>query len=119
MYVIMPACFVGIKDEIYLYNGSRKIAWYKIEISDNKLKFDIHVAELCKRAARQLNFLKRLSTYLDTKCKLLIFRNFILSNFNYRPLVWHFCGSALTNKMEKLQECGLRFVYDDYKSNYH
>ena len=41
-----------------------------------------------------------------------------MSNFNYCPLVWHFCGERATNKMEKIQERALRFIYDDYKNPY-
>ena len=85
---------------------------------DNMLKFDVHITSLCKKAARQINVLRRISAYFDESSKLLIFRSFILSNFNYCPLVWHFCGATLTQKLEKLQERGLRFVFSDHTSDY-
>ena len=47
-----------------------------------------------------------------------IFRVFIVSNFNYCPLVWHFCGKTNTSKIEKLQERALRFVFNDFTSSY-
>ena len=43
---------------------------------------------------------------------------FILSNFNFCPLSWHFCSEANTNKIEKIQERALRFIYNDYNSTY-
>ena len=49
---------------------------------------------------------------------LYIFNAFILSNFNYCPLVWHLCGQTDTNKMEKIQERALRFVLNDHNSSY-
>ena len=85
---------------------------------DNKLKFDVHITSLCKKAARQINVLRRISSFFDESSKLLIFRSFILSNFNYCPLVWHFCGATLTKKLENLQERGLRFVFKDHTSDY-
>jgi hypothetical protein len=47
-----------------------------------------------------------------------ILNAFILSNFNYCPVVWHNCGLVNTRKIEKIQERGLRFVYNDFISPY-
>ena len=41
-----------------------------------------------------------------------------MSNFNFCPLSWHFCSEANTNKIEKIQERALRFIYNDYNSTY-
>ena len=71
---------------------------------DNKLKFHEHISHICKQAAKQLSVLRRFSRVLNEREKLLIFNVFLLSNFNYCPLVWHLCGLADTCKMEKIQE---------------
>ena len=68
---------------------------------DNKLKFNLHISNLCRKAARQLNVLKSFSRVLDTAAKMCIFRSFILSSFSYCPLVWHFCGKNWPIQMEK------------------
>ncbi len=47
-----------------------------------------------------------------------IYRSYIILNFNYCPLVWHFCGIQNSRDMEKIQERALRFVYEDYQSTY-
>ncbi len=47
-----------------------------------------------------------------------IHNSFIMSNFNYCPIVWHFCSKTSTTKMEKLQERALRFLLDDKVSSY-
>ena len=47
----------------------------------------------------------------------LIFHTFILSNFNFCPLSWHFCSEKNTKKIEKVQERAIRFVYFDYTSS--
>ena len=33
-------------------------------------------------------------------------------------MVWHFCGESNTKKMEKMQERALRFIYEDFNSDY-
>ena len=42
----------------------------------------------------------------------------IFSNFNYCPLVWHFCSAALSEKIDKIQERTLRLLYNDSCSSY-
>ena len=88
-----------------------------IEI-DSMLNFDQHVSTVCKKAARQVNVLARLYRYLDIETRLLIYKCFIRSNFNYCPIVWHFCSQANTEKLEKLQYRALRLVYCDFTSTY-
>ncbi len=85
---------------------------------DDKLNFNDHVSNICRNAARQVNVLKRLGSSLDVKTRMDIYRAFILSNFNYCPLVWHFCSIENTRKLEKIQERALRFVYNDFTSTY-
>ena len=86
---------------------------------DNDLRFDLHISTICKKAAIQLNSLRRLAPYLDMNTRKLLFNSFILSNFNYCPLVWHHCSTKNTLKMEKIQERGLRIILQDYKSTYN
>jgi hypothetical protein len=69
-------------------------------------------------SSQQLNVLKRLGSLLNRLGKLTIFHTFILSNFNFCPLAWHFCTEKNSKKIEKVQERALRFVYEDYNSSY-
>ena len=73
---------------------------------------------MCKKASRQLNVLNRIGRNLCRLGKLNIYYSFIMSNFNYCPLVWHFCGEVNTEKIEKIQERTLRFIYQDCNSSY-
>ena len=85
---------------------------------DDDLKFDFQVNEICKRAAKQLNVLRRFANILNENNKMLIFQCFILSQFRYCPLIWHFCKKGKVKQMEKIQERALRFVFNDINSNY-
>ena len=85
---------------------------------DNLLTFNKHIANLCKKAASQLNVLKRLSRSMGHTERKLIMQAFILSNFNYCALIWHFCSESKNAKIEKIQERALRLVLDDHVSDY-
>ena len=65
-----------------------------------------------------VNVLARISNYLDESACRIIHNSFVSSNFNYCPLVWHFCGVTNGNKVEKIQERCLRIIYKDYESSY-
>ena len=41
------------------------------------LNFDLHISDICKKAARQINVLCRLSRYLSTETKQLIYKSFV------------------------------------------
>jgi hypothetical protein len=62
--------------------------------------------------------LKRIGKNLSKLNRLTIFHTFILSNFNFCPLSWHFCSEKNTKKIEKVQERALRFAYFDNTSSY-
>ena len=84
---------------------------------DHKLNVDVHVNNLCRKAAQQVNILKRIGSHLNKFIRLTIFHSFILSNFNFCTISWHFCSENNTKKMEKIQERALRFVYNDYQTS--
>ena len=50
--------------------------------------------------------------------KIIIYNSFIRSNFEYCPLVWHFCGKTNNNRLEKIQERSLRILQDTYELSY-
>jgi hypothetical protein len=71
---------------------------------DYQLNFNSHISSLCKKASRQLNVLKRIGRFLNLQCKIMVYHSFILANFRYCSLIWHFCSSSNTKKMEKIKE---------------
>ena len=85
---------------------------------NNRLSFHGHINNLCRKAASQINALKRLSSFVVMTEKTITMKSFILSNFNYCPLVWHFCSKRDTDKVEKIQKRALRMVLDGCESDY-
>ena len=45
-------------------------------------------------------------------------KSFIISQFNYCPLIWMMLNSRLNNKINHLHERALRIVYNDYSSTF-
>ena len=86
---------------------------------DYKLDFDPHISNLCKKAATQLNVLKRLKTFIGFQEKMVLVESFVYSSFSYCPLVWYFSSSKSSQKIEQIQERALRFIYNDHTSSYN
>ena len=81
---------------------------------DDQLRFNEHISILCSKATIQLNALSR----LQKSEKEATINSFILSNFNYRPLVWHFSSCESIRKIEKIQKHYLRIILNDYENDY-
>ena len=75
---------------------------------DSNFTFKKHVNELCKKGNSKLRAL--------TSC--LIFKAFIISQFNYCPLVWMFHTKHLNNRINSLHEKALRVTYQDRNSSF-
>ena len=63
-----------------------------------RLSFDTYIGNLCKKAARQINALKRLSSFLNQSSKHTMVNSFIIANFSYCPVIWHFFSAKKTCK---------------------
>ena len=88
-------------------------------VIDNKLSLVPHISNMCRKAATILNSLKRQNSYLvGIKTRTMVINTYVLSQFNYCPLIWHFCGKGATHKIEQINERALRFVHNDYTSDY-
>ena len=86
---------------------------------DSKLNVNSHVSSMCNKAGRQLNVLQRLNGSLDYASRLSVYKRFIMSNFNYCPVVLMFTSKSSLSKLETTQKRALRFVLDDYTSGYY
>ena len=48
----------------------------------------------------------------------ILMKSFIISQFNYYPLVWMIHNRGLNNKINYIHERALRIVYDHYSSQF-
>ena len=84
---------------------------------DNKLSFEKYIFTLVKKASNQLNAITRIQKFMGFKEKEILLNSFVYSNFNYCPLVGYFCLRKSVKKIEKIQEQGLRILYNDFSSD--
>ena len=70
----------------------------------------MHISGLCRKAASNLNALKRFKKYISADDRILVANSYVLSNFNYCSMVWHFCGKGDTHKIEKIHERAILFM---------
>ena len=89
----------------------------RIEI-ENKLNFEKHISNTCKKASNQLNAICKLQTFMGPKKKNEVITNtFVHSNFNYGCLIWHFSSKKSHNNVEKIHERSLKFLLNDYSTS--
>lgn len=70
------------------------------------------------KISRQINVLSRITRFLTLEGRKAIYYSFVMSNFSFCPLIWHFCSKGNTSKLEKLHYRALKFVYQDFYSGY-
>ena len=81
-----------------------------IEI-DNKLNFEKHISNICKKASDQLNAICRLQTFMGHKENEAMINTFVHSNFNQVRLFGTFSPKKKSqNKAEKIYEWSLLFI---------
>ena len=85
---------------------------------DNKLTFDIHIKSICRKAGQKLGALLRITNYLNSSQKKLIFSGMIKSQFNYSPLIWMFSSRKSNNLINRIHERSIRIVSSENESNF-
>ena len=78
----------------------------------------MHISNICRSAANQLNALYRLKRFLGFKVNRILINSYIMANFNYCLLVWMFLSVSLLKKIENLLKRALRFLYNDFDISY-
>ena len=101
----------------HIIHSQSSVSLIGIEIDDH-LSFSNHITTLLRNAAGQLNHLYSKKSFLNFDAKRVLIESFIISNFNYCPLVWLFCNAKLKHKQENIQKRALRFLFNDHESTY-
>ena len=72
---------------------------------------------MCKNASQQINILRRIGKYLNFESRKAVYHAFIMSTFNFCPLVWHFCSKS-NEKLEIIHFRALKFIFQDFEASY-
>ena len=73
-----------IGDKVIEASPSVKLLGVQI---DDKLNFNLHITNICRSTANQLNALIRLKQFLSFEAKKVLVNSYFYLNFNYCPLV--------------------------------
>ena len=87
-------------------------------ILDEKLKFDQHVSKVCRKVTQKIAVLRRMRNMLPFELRKAIYNSFITPHYNYCAETWHFCSKSSLNKLEKVNERAIRFVFKDKNTPY-
>ena len=77
---------VGVENANMTIMSQEKVKLLGIHI-DNRLNFDYHISQLCKKAGKKLHALTRVFKYMDISQRKLTANAFIMSQFSYCPLL--------------------------------
>ena len=78
---------------------------------DNRLNFDYHVSQLCKKASKKLHALARIFKYVETSKRKILVNAFIISQFSYCPLIWMFHNRKMEHSINRIHERALCLIY--------
>ena len=78
---------------------------------DDMLKFDIQVANICRKVSQQIAILKRMKNILPYDMRKNIYMSFIVPHFDYCAQTPHFCNKDSAEKLEKVNERAVRFGF--------
>ena len=85
---------------------------------DSKLSFEIHVSRPCKKANQKRHAITRIVNYMNLSKRKALTKTFVISQFNYCPLVWMFDSRKLNHCTNRIHERALRVTYQDYQSTF-
>ena len=106
---------IKVQNKIIVENTSGKILGVTI---DNNLNMKEHIKNICKKAGNKLNALARIAKFLDENKRKLLMNSFVISQFNYCPLIWMYCQRQSNNLINRIHERALRIAYNDYSSSF-
>ena len=61
---------------------------------DTTLPFEHRITSLCNKASQKLQALARIAHYMDFEKRRSLMKAFVISQFNYCPLIWMFHNST-------------------------
>ena len=84
---------------------------------DSGLKWNIkeHIQHVRQKCFMSLSKLRRVSHFLPTPTRLKIYNALVIPHLDYYCVLWHSCGSVLTEKVEQIQNYRMRIITSSSK----
>ena len=85
---------------------------------DNKLTFEKHITDICRKASSKIYALAPIVPYMDLSKRRMVMNAFFSSQFSYFPLIWMCHIRTANRKINRLHERCLRIIYNDKQSSF-
>lgn len=79
-------------------------------IVDNKLNFKAHAQYICKKVAKKINFLSRISNDISMFARITIYKSIISPHFEYCGSILYFLNQTNMQVLQKLQNRAMRVI---------
>ena len=79
-------------------------------IVDSQLKWKEHIQHVRQKCFMGLSKLQRISHFLPIPTRVKIYNALELPHLDYCCVLWHSCRSVLTQKVEQIQNYGMRII---------
>ena len=79
-------------------------------IFDDKLKWDLHIAKVCKKLSSVCGVLSKVRYYTNKKTRMLLYNSLVASRLGYATLCWSTASNKLLQKVRVLQNRIVRYV---------
>ena len=86
---------------------------------DNNLTMVDHIKYIFIQASSKLHALARISHFLNEHKRKLLMKSFIISQFNYCPIIWMYCQRKFNTLINRIHERSLKIAYTDYESDFN
>ena len=97
--------------------GTKEVKLLRVWI-DSQLTFYPHILNICKKASAKTKALMRIRSYLSQKQADFLFNAFIMSSFDYCPLVWMFCSKQAHNLVTSTHHKALSAKFSLFNMSY-
>ena len=106
--------FIALKDDIKLCIDVNGIVVQMTDCVkllgvtiDSMLHFNQHVQSICKKASNKVRAFSRIAPNREDEKNVMLHYSFLLSNFNYCPLIWMFSGKSSNDEINGIHFCGI------------
>ena len=87
-------------------------------IIDKKLEFNPYITDICRKANNKVRALLRIRRYLDLPKAELLCNSYIISCFNYCPLIWMFYNKTANKMIVSTHRRALSAVQMSFSQSY-
>ena len=85
---------------------------------DQNMSWECHIQNICKKIASALGAIKRIRHLIPFNILINVYDSPVQPHLNYCSVVWGYCGSGLSEKLQKLQNRAARILmYASFDSN--